>query len=71
MDLERIVSLFNVNLDGCFFVDLLCNNDDVIEILDVFLMKFMLIICYIVIIFLYLEMKVKESLKIDEEVILI
>lgn len=44
MDLERIVSLFNVNLDGCFFVDLLCNNDDVIEILDVFLMKFMLII---------------------------
>lgn len=49
MDLERIVSLLNVNLDGCFFVDLLCNNDDVIEILDVFLMKFMLIIwlyCY-------------------------
>lgn len=49
MDLERIVSFFNVNLDGCFFVDLLCNKDDVIDILDVFLMKFMLIFwlyCY-------------------------
>lgn len=49
MDLERIVRFFNVNLDGCFFVDLLCNKDDVIDILDVFLMKFMLIIwlyCY-------------------------
>lgn len=41
MDPERTASSPNVNLDGCFLVDSLRNNDDVIETSDVLPMKLM------------------------------
>lgn len=70
MDPERTASSPNVNLDGCFLVDSLRNNDDVIETSDVLPMKLMSITCHIVTILSYLETKAKESSKIDEEAIL-